>query len=223
MARQKPGIITNNIVSSYLDTLYQNPDPRLEQLRDLAETNHVPVILKDTESFLMMLLKLKEPSHILEIGSAVGYSALCFAMGCNADVTTIEQDEKMYDAAVNNIEQFGLSSRIRVIRGDAAEELSKLDGPFDFVFIDASKSHYREFWDLALPLCSDDALIVCDNVLMKGMTASDEFDTKKRYKTSIRRMREFLHYINGIEYADTSILPVGDGMSVSVIDKHEET
>ena len=90
---------------------------------------------------------------------------------------------------------------------------------YDVVFIDAAKSHYREFWDMALPMCRQSALIICDNVLMKGMTASDIYDTNKRYKTSIRKMREFIKYINHLEYADTCVLPVGDGVSVSVIDK----
>ena len=87
------------------------------------------------------------------------------------------------------------------------------------VFIDAAKSHYREFWDLAVPLCKDDAVIICDNILMKGMTASDEYDKGRRYKTSIRKMREFVIYINSLDYADTCVLPVGDGVSISVIDK----
>ena len=219
MAGEKTGAITGNIVSSYLDTLYISPDERLSQLREFAEENHVPIILKDTESFLLMLLKLREPVRILEIGTAVGYSASCFAFACGCTVTTIEQDQDMYETALSNIRQFGLEDRIEVILGDAAEKISELEGPFDMVFIDASKSHYKEFFDLALPLCSDDAVIVCDNVLMKGMTASDEYDTRKRYKTSIRRMREFLRYINEIEYADTSVLPVGDGISVTIIDR----
>lgn len=223
MAGEKPGMITNEIVSSYLDTLYANPDERLEQLRDLAQRDHVPIILKDTESFLVMLLKLRRPAKVLEIGTAVGYSAACFAGACGCRVTTIEHEPAMYEAAKTNLEQLGYAERVDLILGDAAEELAKLSGSYDFVFIDASKSHYREFWDLIVPLCSDDAMIVCDNVLMKGMTASDGFDTKKRYKTSIRKMREFLSYINGLTYAETTVLPVGDGVSVSVINRNEQT
>ncbi|MDD6311148.1 MAG: class I SAM-dependent methyltransferase [Firmicutes bacterium] len=127
----------------------------------------------------------------------------------------------MHEAAISNIENLGFSDRITALLGDAREVLEGLKGeePFDFVFIDAAKSHYKAFWDLAFPLCEDNALIVCDNVLMKGMTASDEFDTKHRYKTSIRKMREFLDYINNIEGVETSVLPVGDGVSISVINK----
>lgn len=91
------------------------------------------------------------------------------------------------------------------------------------MFIDAAKSHYKAFWDLAMPLCNDEAMIICDNVLMKGMTASDEYDPGKKYKTSIRKMREFIQYIMDLPYADTCILPVGDGVSISVIDKEKNS
>ena len=105
--------------------------------------------------------------------------------------------------------------------GDARDVLKAMDPnrKFDIIFIDAAKSHYREFWDLALPLMAEHCMVICDNVLMKGMTASDEYDTKGRYKTSIKRMREFIEYINSLDYADTTVLPVGDGVSISIIDK----
>ena len=116
-----------------------------------------------------------------------------------------------------------------VLCGDAREVLENLfkevkdeNDLYDVVFIDAAKSHYKSFWDLALPLCKPDAMIICDNVLMKGMTASDEYDPNRKYKTSIRKMREFIKYITSLEYADTCILPVGDGVSISVIDKQTE-
>ena len=110
-------------------------------------------------------------------------------------------------------------------KAEEAEEAAKDDpeGGFDVVFIDAAKSHYKAFWDLAMPLCNDEAMIICDNVLMKGMTASDEYDPGKKYKTSIRKMREFIQYITDLPYADTCILPVGDGVSISVIDKEKNS
>lgn len=214
--------ITNDIVTSYIDTLYKNDNPRLNELRAFAEENHVPVILRDTEGLLLSVLRIKKPVHILEIGAAVGYSACCFADSCGCRVITVEADEKAYDAASTNVSELGFSDRVDVRFGDARDVLLQLadeNETFDVVFIDAAKSHYREFWDLALPLCSDDALVICDNVLMKGMTASDQYDPGRRYKTSIRKMREFIKYITHLEYADTCVLPVGDGVSVSVIDK----
>ncbi len=217
--------ITNNIITSYIETLYTSANPKLSELRDFAEEKKVPIILRDTESLLLNLLKIKGTKKLLEIGAAVGYSACCFADGCGCEVTTIEADEEVYKTALSNVENLGFSDKVKVLYGDAREVLEKLAADdsenelYDVVFIDAAKSHYKAFWDLALPLCKDDAVIICDNVLMKGMTASDEYDINKKYKTSIRKMREFISYINNLDYADTCVLPVGDGVSISVIDK----
>lgn len=218
--------ITNDIITAYINTLYTgSSSPKLRELREFAEEKRVPIILKDTEGLLLSLLKIKKPERLLEIGAAVGYSACCFADGCGCDVTTIEADEEVYEAALDNVKNLGFADKVSVLHGDAREVLCGMAGDikeserFDVVFIDAAKSHYKAFWDLALPLCRDDALIICDNVLMKGMTASDEYDPNRKYKTSIRKMREFIKYITGLEYADTCILPVGDGVSISVIRK----
>ena len=217
--------ITNNIITAYINTLYTSSNPKLEELRRFAEEKRVPIILKDTEGLLLSLLKIKKPERLLEIGAAVGYSACCFADGCGCDVTTIEADKDVYEAALNNVESLGFSDKVKVLHGDAREVLEDLsrdvseDKLYDVVFIDAAKSHYKAFWDLALPLCKENALIICDNVLMKGMTASDEYDPNKKYKTSIRKMRDFIKYITNLDYADTCVLPVGDGLSISVINK----
>lgn len=217
--------ITNDIITAYINTLYSSENQQLAELRKFAEEKRVPIIQKDTEGLLLSLLKIKRPERLLEIGAAVGYSACCFADGCGCNVVTIEADQSVYEAALNNVKNLGFGNKVEVHYGDAREVMEKMaedisqDKLFDVVFIDAAKSHYKAFWDLALPLCKDDALIICDNVLMKGMTASDEYDPNKKYKTSIRKMREFIKYITGLDYADTCILPVGDGVSLSVIRK----
>ncbi|MEE0771867.1 MAG: O-methyltransferase [Anaerovoracaceae bacterium] len=217
--------ITNNIITAYINNLYCCSNPKLQELRRFAEEKKVPIILKDTEGLLLSLLRIKKPARLLEIGAAVGYSACCFADGCGCSVTTIEADEEAYKTALANVENLGFSDKVTVLGGDARDVLENMaseitdDKLFDVVFIDAAKSHYKTFWDLSLPLCRQDALIICDNVLMKGMTASDEYDPGKKYKTSIRRMREFVKYITELDYADTCILPVGDGISLSVINK----
>lgn len=211
--------ITNDIITAYIDTFYENDNKDLKELRKFAEEHRVPIIQKDTEGLLLSLLKIKKPENMLEIGAAIGYSACCFADGCGCKVLTIEADRETRDIALNNVKNLGLKDKVDVIQGDARDILPELSKKFDVVFIDAAKSHYREFWDLAVPLCKDDAVIICDNILMKGMTASDEYDKGRRYKTSIRKMREFVIYINSLDYADTCVLPVGDGVSISVIDK----
>ena len=213
--------ITNEIISAYIDNRYTNENEKLEELRSFAEEQHVPIIQKDTEKLLKVILKLKEPADVLEIGTAVGYSSCVFADCCGCRVLTIESDEDTAKAARDNIENLDFSKLVEVCCGDARDVLKAMDPnrKFDIIFIDAAKSHYREFWDLALPLMAEHCMVICDNVLMKGMTASDEYDTKGRYKTSIKRMREFIEYINSLDYADTTVLPVGDGVSISIIDK----
>ncbi len=216
--------ITNKVITEYINGFYEERTDALKTLRKEAEANHVPIILRDTEDLLESLVLLKRPVKILEIGAAVGYSSSFFAsLDNNINVTTIEADEDTYNVAKQNIERLGYGERINLLFGDAREVLANLDEEgdrgYDMVFIDAAKSHYKAFWDLSMPLVKEDALIICDNILMKGMTASDEFDVKKKYKTSIRKMRDFLDYINSLDYAKTTTLSVGDGITISVLNK----
>lgn len=211
--------IINNDVTEYIDSLYRPLNKKMLEFRKVSEDEHIPIILKDTETLLLNIIRIKNPKRILEIGTAVGYSASCFACAKeNTEIVSIEADEEMYERALENIRKLGYENRISVKLGKAEDVLSELkDYVFDMVFIDASKSHYREFWDLSLPLLTKDALIISDNVLLKAGTASDLYDPKKRFKTSIRKMREYLRYITDLDYADTSVLPVGDGVAVSVL------
>ena len=217
--------IINEKVVEYLDTTYKSPSKELELLRKEAEANRVPIILRDSEAFLLTLLKTIDAKNILEIGTAVGYSSSCFVCASGADVVTIEADEETYNIACDNIKKLKYDDKITPLLGDARQVLENMQDDnkdkFDFVFIDAAKSHYKAFWDLAIPMCKSDAVIICDNVLMKAMTASDEFDKNRKYKTSIRKMREFLEYINNLDYADTCILPIGDGISMSKLKKEK--
>ena len=213
--------ITNEIISAYIDNLYVNENRDLEELREFAERQNVPIILKDTEKLLKVIMRLKQPARVLEIGTAVGYSSCVFADCCGCKVLTIESDEESAETARANIENLGFQDLVEVFTGDAREVLETLsveDG-FDILFIDAAKSHYREFWDLAMPFMKEESMVICDNVLMRGMTASDEYDERGRYRTSIKRMREFIDYINDLDYAETAVFPVGDGVSISLIDK----
>lgn len=216
--------ITNKVVTEYINGFYKERTAALCELRKEAEANHVPIILRDTEDLLESLVLLKKPTKILEIGAAVGYSSSFFAsLDENIKVTTIEADEKTYETAKANIKKLGYEDRINLLFGDAREVLESLaennDLDYDLVFIDAAKSHYKAFWDLSMPIVKNDALVICDNILMKGMTASDEFDVKKKYKTSIRKMRDFLDYINSLDYAKTTTLSVGDGITISILNK----
>ncbi|MCI8283900.1 MAG: O-methyltransferase [Firmicutes bacterium] len=211
--------ITNEKVIDYLDSLYRPLTPELGELRLKAEEDFVPIILRDTERFLDTMLRIVKPKRILEIGAAIGYSASCFAEICGRDtkIITLEADEKMHEKAVKNIERLGFSDQIDVIFGDARETAEGLSGMFDFVFIDASKSHYLEFWQAVKKNVGMGAVIVCDNVLMRAKTASSEYDPKHKFRTNIRKMREFLDYICNTDEAVTSVFAAGDGISVSYI------
>lgn len=219
--------IVSELISSYVDAFYQEQDESLMELRSFAEEHHVPIIQKDTEELLRILLALQKPARILEIGTAIGYSACFFAEICNADVISIERDETLYRTACSNIRQLGYDAQVFVIHGNAQDVLEEMnesevdaaEAGFDFVFIDAAKSHYREFWDLCVPLVSEDAVIVCDNVLMRGLTATIPEEAAHKHRTSIRNMRDFLQFLKELPYADTCILTVGDGVSISRIDK----
>ncbi len=217
-------------ITEYIESFVNSPNRNVEMLRDMGEKNRIPIIMKDTEKFISWVLKTLKPQNILEIGTAIGYSAIYMAATSeDANIITIEKDPLMTERARENISAFSFENRIRVIEGDGIEsllqlqekyKLNEIEG-FDLVFIDAAKSYYREFWDIAITMTNGNAVIICDNILMRGMTASDKFDKNRKHKTSIRKMREFLSYINDMEDVTTSILAIGDGVSISTILKNK--
>jgi predicted O-methyltransferase YrrM len=184
----------------------------------------VPLILKETESFLSLLLELTQPQHILEIGTAYGYSALFFAKKRpDARITTIDRNEHMIPVASENFASRQEGSRIDFRIGDADKVLDEMIEEhqsgvnpelFDFIFIDAGKSHYREFFDRAEKLASPGALIVCDNILMHGWTVDRSYQGAKRHRTNVKYMRMFIDYINEREDLTVSLLSSGDGLAV---------
>ena len=213
--------ITNDLVTEYINHRYQPVNDRLDQLRQLGEQDNVPIILKETETCLNMVLALKRPQKILEVGTAIGYSSLYFAERCQkAEIYTIEKNEYAVNSARHNIAAAGLEHRIHSLFGDGQEQIEKLrdqgvDG-FDFVFIDAAKSHYKRFFDAAITICEKNALIVSDNILQRAMTASDKYDTNGKHRTNIKKMREYVDYIVNDRTLDTSLMSIGDGIAVSI-------
>lgn len=213
--------ILNPVVRDYIYSSYRPLTPELEALRTKGEEDMISIILPETEMLLSVLLRLRKPEKILEIGTAIGYSAVYFAQSLpEAKVVTIERDEYAFAAARENIRKAGCENRIEVLLGDGQEQIEKLkdmgETGFDFVFIDAGKSHYRRFLDGALSVCSPEAVIVSDNILQRGMTAFDGYDEKGKHKTNIRRMREYVEFITSCTCLSTSILSAGDGVAVSI-------
>ena len=212
--------ITNEKVTDYLDGFYKIPNIQLKPWREESERKHIPIILKETERLLTCLLIMNQPTRILEIGTATGYSAVVMAKVLDkVEIVTMENNEERYLQALNNIKNMGLEDRITVKHGDAAEILKKLEKEgtelFDFVFIDAGKSHYKSFWDRAIKLTKEKSVIICDNVLMRATVVDKAYDPKGRHKTSIKKMQEFLEYITHIEGVETAVLASGDGISIS--------
>lgn len=226
-------IITEPVVE-YLDSLYKPQNDFLAELRAASEENQIPIVLRDAEGLILQLLRIYRPKRILEIGTAVGYSAISFATECKvAKIVTLELSEKSVKVARTNVEAAGFSDSIWIMEGDAKETLAGLGAAFkqeleetgenpqlfDFVFIDAAKGHYQEFWNGIMPLVRDGALIVSDNVLFKGMTASDQYIPERRQKTITNRMRSYLKFLTDNDGIKTSVLPVGDGVAISIVSK----
>lgn len=217
--------ITNDLVTEYINSFYKPQTSQLEDLRFTSEKEAVPIILKETESFLEVFLRSFRPKSILEVGTAVGYSASFFAEVCkDSSIITIEKFEDKAQIAKSNIKKLGYNNQIQVLTGDGEEIINSFDKDekFDFIFIDAAKSHYKRFLDASLDHITQDGIIICDNVLFKARTVSDKYDPTGKYKTNIRNMREFLQYINNHPLLTTTIISCGDGLSISTIRRNHE-
>ncbi len=204
--------INYDYIIRYLRQMTDDKDPLLREMRKFAEKNEVPVSQRETSAFLQFLCAVKQPKRILEIGTAIGYSAIAMAKSCQAEIVTLERDEGMISVAKNNISQAGLEKRITIIEGDATQTLSQVTGEFDLVFIDAAKGQYETF--LNQILIAQGGILVCDNVLYKGMTATDELVVRRKI-TIVKRLREFLHELMNDENYVTSLLPLGDGVALA--------
>lgn len=208
-------IIVNDLVESYINELYNSRNDFLRKLRDDAEEEGVPIITKDTEGFMSVLLTIHKPKKILEIGTAIGYSGIFFAsLIPKTQVVSIEMDDNMYLRARENIKKSGMTDHITVLKGDARNIIADLDETFDMIFIDAAKGHYTSFFKESLRLLKPEGVIVSDNVLYRGMTASNAFLIKRK-RTIVKRMREYLAYISNHPEFETAVLSIGDGIAVS--------
>lgn len=209
-------IIVNDLIDEYILNLYNDKNDFLKHLREIAERDNIPIVTRDTEQLMSVLLTMHKPKRMLEIGTAIGYSAISFASTVkDLEIISIELSDKMFEIASNNIKNAGLDSRIKVLKGDAKDILLDLDGSFDMIFIDAAKGHYQLFFERCMDKLSENGVIISDNVLYKGMTASNEFLIKRK-RTIVKRMREFMKYISNHPLFDSAILPVGDGIAISV-------
>ena len=187
----------------------------LEKIKEKALKENIPIIMDDTLEVMEKYLITKKPQRILEIGTAVGYSAMCFTLFLAKDgiIDTIERDEERVKEARRNIEKVGVEDKIHIYEGDAVEILPTLDEKYDVVFIDAAKGKYPFFLKEAMRMLKSDGIIFADNILYKGYVMSDYNNHKQR--TAVRNLREYIKEVSENPNLETEILEVGDGLAIS--------
>ncbi|MGO1469647.1 MAG: O-methyltransferase [Tissierella sp.] len=207
--------INNEYIEEYIRSLLPEKDDNFKSMEEYAKKNHVPIIEPEVAQFLSVQLKALKPKRILEVGTAIGYSSLIFAdsLDGNYSITTIERRADMIELALKNILNTKHKKNINILQGEAEEILPKLKEKYDLIFIDAAKGQYLEFFNEALEFLDSNGMIICDNVLFKGMVATDNLVVRRK-KTIVKRLREFLQYINQIEGYSSCIIPIGDGLAL---------
>lgn len=215
-------MIVDERITAYINSLCSELPPYLGRLEKEALKEEVPIIRKETQSLLQFLIAMKRPAHILEVGTAVGFSALLMSecMPDNCDITTIEKVEIRLSKARENLKSNDKASRIRLLEGDALvvlKELTKVEaGYYDFIFMDAAKAQYMNYLPEVLRLMAPGCLLVTDNVLQDGTVAQSRYGITRRDRTIHTRMREYLYTLTHSEELVTTILSVGDGVTLSI-------
>lgn len=205
-------------MSAFIDSLDKGNTPFLDEIEKNAMETQVPVIRKSMQSLLKFLLTFSKPKNILEVGTAVGFSALLMSEYGPEDchITTIEKYEKRIPVARENFRRAGAAERITLLEGDAEEVLKDLTGTYDLIFMDAAKGQYIHFMPEVLRLLGPGGLLVSDNVLQDGDVIESRFAVTRRNRTIHARMREYLYELKHHPDLETVILPVGDGVTLSV-------
>jgi predicted O-methyltransferase YrrM len=207
----------------YINSLDQGNGPFLDELERQALKDEVPIIRQDMQSFLKTLLAIHRPKRILEVGTAVGFSALLMAQNTEPDchITTIEKYEKRILQARQNFARAGMDGRITLLEGDALAIMETLTESYDLIFMDAAKGQYIHFLPQALRLLRRGGVLISDNVLQDGDIIESHYAVERRNRTIYKRMREYLYVLKHTEGLLTSIVPVGDGAAVTVKQQEE--
>lgn len=189
----------------------------LKELEEYADKRFIPIIQREVKCFLASLLEYKRPYRILEVGTAIGYSSIFFSQYLlpGGEIYTLEKDEKYAAIARQNIERAGKNDVIHLIEGSAEETIKTVNKELDMVFLDANKSQYRHYFDAVFPLLKPGGIIICDNILYKGMTATDKLLPRKHYAI-VNHIRDFIDFLCSHPQLTTSVIPIGDGVSLSV-------
>ena len=211
-------MIIDERMAVFIDSLDRGNTPFLDEIERYALENRVPVIRKSMQSLLKFLLAMTKPGAILEVGTAIGFSALLMCEYGPADcrVTTIEKYDKRIPVARENFKRAGRTEQITLLEGDAAALLKELEGSFEMIFMDAAKGQYIHFLPEVLRLLAPGGLLVSDNVLQEGDIIQSRYAVTRRNRTIHTRMREYLYCLKQHPELETAVLPVGDGVTLSV-------
>lgn len=211
-------MIVDERMVAFINSFDKGNTPFLDELEKYAKETDVPIIRKEMQTFLRFLLALTKPANILEVGTAIGFSALLMSeygpAGCR--ITTIEKYEKRIPIARENFKKAGKEDVITLLEGDAADVLKELEGSYDLIFMDAAKGQYIHFMPDILRLLAPGGLLVSDNVLQDGDIMESRFAVTRRNRTIHSRMREYLFELTHHNQLETCILPVGDGITLSI-------
>ena len=217
-------MIVDERMVTYIRSLERPENPVIEAIEQEALENFVSIIRTETQSLLRTLIAVNRPERILEVGTATGYSALLMSehMPEGSTITTIEKYEKRIPIARNNFKRAGKEEQITLIEGDALEVMKTLEGPYDFIFMDAAKGQYIHYMPEAVRLLADGGILMSDNVLQDGDIIESRFAVERRNRTIHSRMRDYLYELKHSNVLETSIIPLGDGVALSIKKKKEE-
>ena len=211
-------MIVDERMVTYIRSLERPENPVIEVIEQEALENFVPIIRKETQSFLKVMMLMNRPARVLEVGTAVGFSAILMSeyLPEGSRITTIENYEKRIPIARNNFKRAGKEEQITLIEGDALEVMKTLEGPYDFIFMDAAKGQYIHWLPDIVRLLAPGGILLSDNVLQEGELIESHYLVERRNRTIYKRMREYLYQLKHHPLLLTTILPLGDGVSVSV-------
>lgn len=211
-------MIVNERIVAYINSLDRGNSPVLNRIEMEALADEVPIIRKEMGNFLKVLIALKQPESILEVGTAVGFSSILMSENMPQDchITTIEKYEKRIPVARQNFKRAGMEDKITLLEGDAIEILKGLSTPFDFIFMDAAKGQYINFLPHIKRLMKPGTLLISDNVLQEGDIVESRFGVTRRNRTIHARMREYMYALTHDDDFITSIVPIGDGVTMTI-------
>lgn len=209
-------MITDERFIAYINSLDAGNPAYLDELEAYALNTQVPIIRKEMQSFMKTMLVMNKPKQILEVGTAIGFSALLMSEFTDGHITTIENYDKRIPIARDNFKKYHKEHQITLLEGDATEVLKTLAGPYDFIFMDAAKGQYIHYLPEIMRLLAPGGVLISDNVMQDGDIIESKYAVTRRDRTIHKRMREYLYTLKHHEELETSILTLGDGVAISV-------